>query len=379
MSVYVRSAAIYGQTAGDLQLNDDSCHFAADGSDNYFYSVDLTDSEWDDCGVTRSLVGGGTGIKYETAVKRWSGRAGLVGGGISTEREEEQHNGVIVTREKCFMMTARCYYNADGTASAEFYPSAPNTLVEYDTNALDFNLYPITCGNRGPTAGPISVQTVFVKEEVCFRAEIADNTDWHDNIRLSIRRCWASDDNTWTSSGQSPAPGFYYPLGAAVNEGDSDATFSWDCHAQDGSGNPDPIREDFSFDAFRFQQSSYNDNTVNYAQTIYVICEVNACEIDDFTSDECTPKADCVDFTNDRRQRRDTLHPGLGQMSRTVVAGRLNVLPKPAEKRELYSYNLLADSLAMGMFAVGCVLAVVAVGLLIVLRKTRAQIRYGRV
>jgi hypothetical protein len=392
MNVRVNSGLVFGETNALLQfggpVGGSSCQMT-DAGDYYTQSVSLTNNEWDTCGVTRELAtnNGDISILYTAQILRWSSRD-------SSSRFEESHNGVTVTREKCFMVTACCYYNADGSVSASFYPSAPNTLVESDKNEINFQLDPRQCSQGSlPGAAPISPVTVYVQDEVCFRASITANTAWHDDIRLSIRRCWATnfDSNFAEGSGlsfnpDSPSSGqVYYPLKNQndLSDSDVDATFEWDCNADLANGSPDPMEEDFSFSAFRWQQVGGYDDTmggVDYDQTIYVWCEVNACEVDDFTSDECSPKTGCTDYqvvTEPNRQRR-AAHSPLGQMSKAVVAGRMNVMEKPQERRELVSYNLMSDSMSLGMFAMGCVLAVVAIGLFVALKRTRAQIRYGR-
>jgi hypothetical protein len=392
IGVYLTDSAAYGQTDGGFQFGETNTLDACKMTDNTGYfqnSIDLTNSNWAQCGVTRSLMGTGvdegTGIKYEINIARDYQRGGFLSDPTTLNRYEEQHNGVTVTREKCFMMKAICYYNADGTVVASFYPSAPNTLSESDTETLDFNLVPRTCNLRGPDAAPINPVTEYVNDEVCFRGSIMENSQWHDNIRVSLRKCWATNLDPALPIVEGEDPALIYPLSDmdpnSADANDLDATFNWDCHAQDVNGDADPFREDFSFDAFRFQDIyTVYGMAVNYAQTIYICCDINACDIDDFTSTECTPKPDCTDYAAggiNLRQRREAQHSPLAQMSSTRIVHKMTVLPRPEEKRELVTYNLLSDTLALSMFAVGCVLAVVAVGLLAVLRRSRAQIRYA--
>jgi hypothetical protein len=289
-----------------------------------------------------------------------------------TNRVEETH-GATVTREKCFMATLTCYYNSDGTVTTSFTPTTTNALVEEDTSQLTFDLIPTDCDTDADLSGPA---TVFVDERVCYRGLI--ETNWHVDLRASLRTCWASE------SADPAVMTNAYLLADRDGVDTSDSTFSWDCYPLTGSATR-YYSEFFSFDAFRFQPALEADqNDVNtYVQTMYIHCEINACEQDDSTSDHCETENAClIDLGIPiARKRREAQQPmSLAGLTKTQLSGKVFVLPRRETSVnfvEPSSYNIFSDTLSLGMFAVGCVLGVVVIGLVAVLRRTQNQVRYG--
>jgi hypothetical protein len=362
IGIVLSSGAIFNQTEGDITVGDCSVAYNSDNS-QYMVTYSLLDSEWSDCGITRQLIsdpvnGDGYSVKYHFMVSRDSNRISAVYSPGNTEREEEYHDGVVVTREKCFMIDAYCYYNADGTVTSNFAPSSANTLTEFATSTLVFELENVDCTDSTSMNPP----AVYVGDDVCFRANIV--TDWHDNIRMQITDCWAED-------GQ----GNQYPLGhrdgTLQTEEATDSTFAWDCY-----DNGNPYSEYFSFQAFRFQNDTYTkmDNINSYAQTIQIFCDVVACEEDDYTSDSCFSGCRYTDS----RKRREASQSVLGHYTHQVVKNRAFVLPKKASYFETPSFSY-DNTFSMLMFGTGCILAAVVVGLLVALHRMKKEVKYGLV
>ena len=316
--------------------------------------------KWDTCGATRSVVtlNDELAVKYDFKVRRHFDR---------TARVEETH-GATVTREKCFMMDAECYYKADGTVSSSYKPTAADALTKSDENTLEFDMYPIDC-----SAGTkLDARTVFVNEKVCFETEITSN--WHQDIRLSTTNCWA------TPNAADAPDTVRYQLSPTGTSGESDSTFTWDCY--DGM-----YKEKFSFDAFRFQSATndtWADSNINdpsqYAQTIHVHCEVNACDKTDTESADCTLPVGCSDPNGAKRRRRAVPNDMslISKMTKGKTFSKMFVIEPETAPVVTYNtrYNLLSDTLSMAMFATGCIFAVVAVGLLVVMKRAKTQMKY---
>lgn len=426
MGIIVTSDAIWDQTAADLQVGQGTsgCTFAYDSTaGTYSTEIDLTSTEWEDCGVTREVIedtdgDGGLALKFTATIVRDEDR---------TELYEEYHH-VTVTREKCFMYTAMCYYNADGTATASFIPSTANVLDESDTDELCFKLVATDCDGVETTdiqfetldgledivvidddgnditdesvllRPEIDEPAVYVNDEVCYRAKICST--WHTNIRLQIRKCWATVDGDEDLTGDSSSS-YYLANRNDVSdedweqdsEGIVDSTFEWDCYGayqdEDGTASTDwssyydynRYIEDFRFDAFRFQDD--DPNNPDYVQEIDVYCEVVACEVDDTTSDECNTECSIdPEVVGDptKRSKRE-VSSTFSALTKSTVKNRLFVMPKKDQvnfmDQPTSAYNLLSDSFAMAMFGLGCVLAVVAIGLMVVLHQDKKKIKYG--
>ena len=328
------------------------------------------------CGIPSPTVGldtAGDGyyIQYEFQVMRWIGRGTDVLD-EATQREEDYDNstGVVITREKCFMLTVQCNYNPDGTVSASYQPSTPNALDEHDENKLEFEMKPIDCAN-GQEINPV---VVFVGVDVCFVNKIT--TIWHQNIRISSTRCWATPN-------ASPNDADRYRLmdHATVYE----QSFNWLCNGDAGNhGSTSGLQnaayeEAFKFTSFRFQSATKTEmQDVNtYSQTIYVHCEVNACDDGDTTSTDCDPHCGGAGISRSRRDTNRRINPMLPKLTKTRTLSTAIIMP-PDDRRylETPSYNLLSDTLSLGLFAVGCVFGVVALGMFFVMRRQNQQLKY---
>ena len=331
----------------------------------------------DICGIPAPTVGSDTAgdgyyIQYEFQVMRWIGRGSEVFVNENTERVEDYDSstGVVITREKCFMLTVQCNYNPDGTVSASYQPSTPNALDEHDENRLEFEMLPINCA----TGAEINPVVVFVGVEVCFVNKIT--TVWHENIRISSTRCWATPSS-------SPNDADFYRLTdhATVHE----TTFDWLCNGDAGnhgstSGFTNAAYEEaFKFTSFRFQSETKTQmqDVATYSQTIYVHCEVNACDIGDITSTDCVPHCGGAGISRSRRDTNRRINPMLPKLTKTRTLSTAIIMP-PDDRRylETPSYNLLSDTLSLGLFAVGCVFGVVALGMFFVMRRQNQQLKY---
>ena len=308
---------------------------------------------------------------------RWIGRGSEVDNETTTRVEDrDSSTGVVITREKCFMLTVQCNYNPDGTVSASYEPSTPNALDEHDENKLEFEMKPIDCA----TGLEINPVVEFVGVEVCFVNKIT--TIWHQNIRISSTRCWATPSS-------SPNDAVVYRLtDHAIMYED---TFKWLCNGADisvfhpanhGSGSAftnAAYEEAFSFTSFRFQSATKAEmqDVATYSQTIYVHCEVNACDDNDITSTDCVPHCDGRENSRARRDTNRRINPMLPKLTKTRTLSTAIIMP-PDDRRylETPSYNLLSDTLSLGLFAVGCVFGVVALGMFFVMRRQNQQLKY---
>ena len=304
---------------------------------------------WETCGTTRELVeiDGQVAIKYYFKVGRSVDRSG-------EQRMQEKH-GATVTREKHFLLDASCYYKADGTASSSYRPTAAGALTKSDESVLEFEMYPTDCeGTR------TSTQSVYVNEKVCF--ETAIKSYWHKDIRISTTSCWATpnaDDNV------------KYEL-------DKDTTFDWDCYR-------DAHHEKFSFMSFRFQNASnnsmndlWNDQT-QYVQTINIHCDVNACEKDDDHSADCALHSGCSLPGSRRRRALSDDMSVISKFTKSKASSKLYLINAERPTMVTYDsprYSLVSDTLSVAMFVSGCVFGIVAIGLLIVMKRTKNQMLF---
>lgn len=375
MTVHVDDAAIWQQTAADLQFNpgtDDECKFEHNNGGYYEAALSLLtsggDTRWDNCAATRSVVtiNDQLAVKYAFKVIRDEDRE--TGG--SDQRVEEQH-GALVTREKCFMMDVQCYYKADGTASSSYKPTAAGALTKEDESNLEFAMYPIGCPGEDNEGQKLSsAPVVYVKNKVCYETEITSN--FHPEIRISTTNCWATPSS-------DPEDSTIYQLSGL--DANSDSTFDWDCH--DGS-----YKEKFSFSAFRFQHRfSADGGDINdekeYAQTMWVHCDVNACADSDTSSADCglhTQRAGTVCANPNARRRRRAISEDSSMLSKLTKGKTISkmyvVQPQGPVTYDTPRYNMLSDTLSMVMFATGCVFAIVAVGLLVVMKRAKNQLKY---
>ena len=312
--------------------------------------------------------GGGDGyyIQYRLTVKRYDGRGSFFTTG-NNQRVEKNDSGVIITRERCFMADIQCNYNPDGTVTSAYQPSSPNALDAHDESSLTFAMDRIDCGDG--TGNEQAV--VYVTEPVCFRTSI--ETTWHKNIRLSTTHCWATS---------SPDPTYnVYDL-FTMSAKDDDTVLAL-C---DGSFDNDGSYTDaFQVDAFRYQNDSVpemNDRD-SYGQTMYVHCDVNACDSLDSSSTDCAATIFDIGCGAGRRARRALSGNAglLSKLSRSRVVSKAIVLPARdkmnfVKEEPRASYNLLSDTLSLGLFAVGCVFGVVALGLFIVTKRQMNQMKY---
>jgi len=424
IKVYVTDAAVFGQTGADLQFGatyagdtPDQCTFDhitggvfgsdAQGQPLGGYEGELRFSTTDvaDCDVSRKMDSDGNGgyfIEYTFMLKRDAQR---------TERVEvtDPLTDTIITREKCFMANVQCNYDPDGVVTSRYQPSSPNALDEHDESNIDFDMERVACdtdpnpGQEGFTAA------VYVKDPVCFRTKIT--TDWHQGIRISTPKCWVTpyelpkpdEDQTkvynlFDANSQvetaNPATGIK-----------TDSTLVQLCDEDHFSTFASTLYEEaFQFNAFRFQSYKASDgtfdedaanNVASYAQTMYVHCEVNACKDNDRESEECKVNLfdDCFsagttgqrDFLTNRRARRAAPATKgasmLPKLTKSRVVSTAFVLPARERmnyvSEEAKSYSLLSDTLSLGLFAVGCVFAVVAIGMYVVMKRQMRQLKYS--
>jgi len=428
IKVYVTDAAVFEQTGAKLQFGatytgntPDQCTFdritgGVFGSNKGGYVGELQFSTTDvaDCNVERKMESDGNGgyyIQYEFMLKRDAQR---------TERVEvtDLSTDTVITREKCFMANVQCNYDPDGVVTSRYQPSSPNALDEHDESNIDFDMKRVAC-NSDPNPGQEDFSAaVYVTEPVCFRTKIT--TDWHQDIRISTPKCWVTPyelpkpedkvtkvynlfdaDSVKLGQGETAASDTIYTDSTLVQlcePGSIASTFA-----------PTVYEEAFQFDAFRFQSYFENDapnqdgtfdedtaNNVNsYAQTMYVHCEVNACKDTDRESDECKVNVfdDCfsagttgqrVFQINQRARRAAPATKGasmLPKLTKSRVVSTAFVLPARERmnyvSEEAKSYSLLSDTLSLGLFAVGCVFAVVAIGMYVAMKRQMRQLKYS--
>jgi len=382
IKVYIDHEAIWDQTAGHLQFGtnedvsaaDASCAFDYDSTDSRYegtlsFGTAGTDESPMSCiassnpTVAADTSGDGIHLKYEFKVMRYAARGSVIDS-VTSQRVEETH-GATVTREKCFMIDATCYYNPDGTATSSYVPSSPNALDEHDDSELNFNLVPVDCNDKegASIVEQSGANAVYVTDDVCFRTEIEADSVWHDNVWLQTADCWATPTDNSSDTTR-------YEL-------DSDNSFDWLC-------SDDSTHDPFKFTAFRFQSDTVTEanSASTYAQTIYIHCDVHVCEDSD-TDGECAKHTDCGDANTEpavvrRRRAAEYVNPMLPKLTKRQVSKRMFVLP--AEKREMEfqtpTYNMLSDALSLGIFAVGCVFGIVALGMFVVMRRTKNDMKY---
>jgi len=315
----------------------------------------------------------GYSIEYNFVLMRWVGRNSRVDDYTNDKdyrvEDFDSESRAVITREKCFMVNAQCNYNPDGTVSSSYQPSTPNALDEHDENILQFEMKPINCAD-GTEISPV---TVFVDEDVCFVNKIT--TDWHDDIRISSTKCWVTPTS-------DPDDSTYYRL--TTHSTEHEDTFDWLCSSDPGYQSS-LYKEAFKFRSFRFQEDNKvaMQNSTTYAQQLYVHCDVNACEdgaTPDTTSTDCVPH--CNGRLDSRRARRAASESGiLPTLTKTRTVSSAIVMPKQVSgatyvETPASSFNLLSDTLSLGLFAVGCVFGVVALGMFIVLKRQTNAIKY---
>jgi len=392
ITVYVSYDAVFQQNVAPLQFGTwttqnsqtDECKIYQDSNINgvsgYTGTLSFDNSAasgptLDRCGIAAPSISldshDGYSIQYNFVLMRWIGRSTLVDNNNNDKdyRNEDidAESGDVITREKCFMVNAQCNYNPDGTVSSSYQPSTPNALDEHDENILQFEMKPINC-NDGSEISPV---TVFVDEDVCFVNKIT--TDWHDDIRISSTKCWVTPTS-------DPDDTTYYRLTTHATEHED--TFDWLCSSDPGYQSS-LYKESFKFRSFRFQEDDKvaMQNSTTYAQQLYVHCDVNACEdgaTPDTTSTDCVPH--CT--TPVRRARRAASDSALlPTLTKTRTVSSAIVMPKQVSgatyvETPASSFNLLSDTLSLGLFAVGCVFGVVALGMFIVLKRQTNAIKY---
>jgi len=397
ITVYVSYDAVFNQNVAPLQFGSwttvdsqtDECIIYHDidinGVSGYKGTLSFDNSAasgptLDRCGIAAPSISldahDGYSIKYNFVLMRWIGRSTLVDGPQYDEdyrvEDYDSESGAVITREKCFMVNAQCNYNPDGTVSSSYQPSTPNALDEHDENILQFEMKPIDCTN----GNEISPVTVFVDEDVCFVNKIT--TDWHDDIRISSTKCWVTPTS-------DPDDTTYYRLTTHATEHED--TFDWLCSSDSAPGyQSSEYKEAFKFRSFRFQEDTKvaMQNSTTYAQQLYVHCDVNACEdgaaTQDVTSTDCVPH--CTGRLDSRRARRAASDSGiLPTLTKTRTLSSAIVMPKQVSgaayvETPASSFNLLSDTLSLGLFAVGCVFGVVALGMFIVLKRQTNAIKY---
>ncbi|XP_075245301.1 uncharacterized protein LOC142339279 isoform X2 [Convolutriloba macropyga] len=378
ISVYIGDEAVFNQSKASLQFGINGAaecminhtgNATVPGHYQGTLSFEDTDSGPTDaaCGVSPTLGGSGSNhyIQYNVKIMRYLGRESLVNDSGS-EREEVRDgtSGAVITREKCFMIDAQCNYNPDGTVTASYQPSTPNAIDEHAENTLIFAMKPINCS----TGDEIDPQTVFVEDKICYVNKIT--TIWHSGIRISSTKCWA------TPSSDPYDPVFYQLTNYTV---DIDSTFGWICNGSDAYKSS-YYEEAFGFYAFRFQSGNKDamQDVNSYAQTVHIHCEVNACDVDDETSTDCKPHCNGIG----RSRRAVSGDSVTSSLTKTRTFSRAIVMPKQVDGGAVYvetpaaSYNFLSDTLSLGLFAVGCVFGVVALGLFVITKRQSNTLKY---
>ena len=327
------------------------------------------------CGIGSNVeldgIGGdGYHIKYNFKIMRYVGRGSLELNEANLRVESQDAiSGAVITREKCFMVNAQCNYNPDGTVTASYQPSTPNAVQEHDDSFLEFEMNPIDC----TTGNIINPVTVFVNEYVCFVNRIT--TKWHQNIRISSTHCWV------TPTSNPDDPNFYTLSNYSSNP---DPTFGWICSADGLAHKTSLYEEAFMYKSFRFQEETkiLMQDVNSYAQTMYVHCRVNACDDpDDVSSQDCVPH--CAGRGDSRRARRATSgNPMLPTLTKKRTMSKAIVMPKRLDggadfvETPVASYNFLSDTLSLGLFVIGCVFGIVALGLYIVGKRQNNALKY---
>jgi len=433
--VYVSDGAVWSQDDADLQfgahdgeVTPEACRIerksAGGGYEGY---LDFIGDDVAQCEVTREMKvdgrfdtdgnkiadGDGYYIQYNFMLKRHNQRTG-------NQRVEvtDLVTDTVITREKCFMAKVQCNYNPDGVVTSKYQPSSPNALDEHDESNIDFDMERVAC-DSDPNPGQEGFNdAVYVKDPVCFRTKIT--TDWHQGIRISTPKCWVTPyelpkpedkvtkvynlfdaDSVKLGDGQTAVDGTLY----------TDSTLKPLCDAANFATFASTVYEEaFQFDAFRFQSYFENDpdtdnvdgtfdqvkanGVASYAQTMYVHCEVNACDVTDRDSEECKVNIfdDCFSAgttgqrvqTNRRARRAVPATKGasmLPKLTKSRVVSTAFVLPARERmnyvSEEAKSYSLLSDTLSFGLFAVGCVFGVVALGMYVVMKQQMRQLKYS--
>jgi hypothetical protein len=346
MRVVVDDAAIWEQTAAPLQLNTNHADCKADWVDGQaVFEISLGDEDadmyWDKCGIVRT-INSGLDVTYRTDVIRDMSR--------TTEQRYTEAHGTIVTREKCFMMHAKCQYAANGYVTGSFRSAGANAIVEEDEEEITFDL---NFMDESYTTY-IEVPLVYTSDPLFARGEIL--TTFHPDLKASLRSCWATN---FASEADVTAGKVYETYNLVTDRCGMDSTFSWTSDT-DGSFYTD----DFYFEAFRF----FSDAN-NYEQDIWIHCSIVACAVEDSSSAFCTDQ--CLTVARERRdterERREVAEPSMvSKMTQDTVSHNARWL---GERMKFTNIEPVAANsmFAYGLFVVGGVIAIAAVGLGVVL------------
>jgi hypothetical protein len=340
MRIEVDEKAIWYQTSSQLQLNTNHADCKAswvNGKATFAISLgeESDDQYWSKCGIQRT-INSGLDVSYRTDVMRDLSRT-------AAERYTEQHNA-MVTREKCFMIHAKCTYAANGYVTGSFRSAGANAITEEDEQAIDFDLNFMD----DSYTSYIGIPSVYTNDPLYARGEI--KSLFHPKLKASLRSCWATN---FPNAAAVTAGKTYETYNLVTQRCADDSTFFWQARGSN------LYVDDYTFNAFRF----FSDAN-NYEQDIWVHCTIVACDASDSTTAYCNDQ--CSSQTR-RRRALDLAEPSMvSKMTEQKITHNARFLgdhqrffnTEPSAVNSMFAY---------GLFAVGGVVAVASVALGIIL------------